>query len=517
MMGSHEKMLLRVILCEGDIRKITLSKKPASIDDLVASLKESLNVNFNFSLQYEDQDFDNALCNLSDISALQDRATVKIIPLLELAPVDVVETLNDSGSTAETEIPFTLTQERQTHWPNDFVVPSFSVDVEYRLRQGNLKYLNDGTFLKPSRDLKHQILEKLAESIFAFKAYPDDKDYEQVASSLVKQHPCLQESGSRSGWGGWKNSLKFKMGNFRTKMRKLGVPDVTANAGKRGANNPEGEPSRKNIKKPKKCELNFLPNYPEGHDDASLESARKELEEEMKKRAPSAFVLSQKMDLTFALRRKEMVMSAPAITNVLDRWPALFREAQIYMEFNRIAGKNLKKEFYETLDRHSACLLDIFRAKKGVAGQLLMNLLKQTKLSEPTEVRTLLLQGLPLVFGDDSPAFFRTCLISNDRSVNLDMPVGIVIVEDGMTLQPLNSLHLSPSSFGIVIEGKVVMDNLHNLPESMCLLFGLIYALHLNYPKSLKYTFEFIQRILLSMGQKDLQPKIQSLANQLFG
>lgn len=299
-MGSHEKMLLRVILCEGDIRKIILAKKPDSVDDLVVSLKESLKVDFSFSLQYEDQDFDNALCNLTDISALQNRATVKIIPVLELTPVDVVETFNDSASTANTEI--LSPQERQKPWPNYFDIPSFSVDVEYRLRQGNLKYLKDGTFLKPSRDLKHEILEKLAESIFAFKAYPDDKDYEQVASALVKQHPCLLESGSRSGWGGLKNNLKFKMGNFRTKMRKLGVPDVSVNAGKRGANNPEGEPSRKNIKKPKKCELNFLSSYPEGHDDASLENARKELEEEMKKRTPSASVLSQKNGLDVCIK-----------------------------------------------------------------------------------------------------------------------------------------------------------------------------------------------------------------------
>lgn len=37
------------------------------------------------------------------------------------------------------------------------------------------------------------------------------------------------------------------------------------------------------------------------------------------------------------------------------------------------------------------------------------------KLSEPTEVRTLVLQGLPLWFGDDSPAFFKTCLVSIPR------------------------------------------------------------------------------------------------------
>ena len=107
--------------------------------------------------------------------------------------------------------------------------------------------------------------------------------------------------------------------------------------------------------------------------------------------------------------------------------------------------------------------------------------------------------------------------MSDDHSSILDVPVGIVIVEDGTTLKPLNSLHSSPSSIGIVIEGKLVMDNLHDLPEAMCLLFGLIYALHLSYPKSLRYTFDFIQRILLSLGQKDLQPETQSLANQLFG
>lgn len=91
-------------------------------------------------------------------------------------------------------------------------------------------------------------------------------------------------------------------------MQNLGVSDT--NAGKHGAN-PEGKPSRNNIKNQnKKCYLNFLPNYPEGHDDASLESVCEELAKEYE-RTPSASVLSQNMDFTFALRHKEMVTSAP--------------------------------------------------------------------------------------------------------------------------------------------------------------------------------------------------------------
>ncbi|XP_042599713.1 uncharacterized protein LOC109062712 isoform X2 [Cyprinus carpio] len=513
MMSSQEKTLLRVILTEGDIRKVSLAKKPDSVDNLVVALKESLGLNYNFSLQYEDQDFGNALCNLTDISELQDRATLKIIPIIELEALNQEEVLDDSASTADTEILSTSSQERKTQWPKEFEIPFFTVDVEYRLRQGNLAYLKDSTYLKLTKELKHDILEKLAETMFSFKAYPTNDDYAQVAAALVNKHPCLLESGSSTGWGGWKNSLKFKMGNFRSKMRNLGYPDVTINGGRRGMNNPEGIPSRKRIKKPKKCEINFLPNFPEGHNNDSLELVRKEIQYEMKMRTPSPSLLAQQMDLTFALRRKEIVESAPAISDVLERWPALFREPQVCMEFNRITGKNLKQEFYENLDRHSSRFMDLFKTRRGTPGQHLLNFLQQIKSDQPTEVRTLVLRGLPIMLGDEDSCFFKSSLVSDHRNTILDVPVGILF--EDTDLQPPNSLHLT-SSIGIILEGQVVMDKMQDLPQAICLLFGLIYALDLNYPKSLANTFDFIQRVLMSMGQNALKPRVQSLANQLF-
>ena len=41
------------------------------------------------------------------------------------------------------------------------------------------------------------------------------------------------------------------------------------------------------------------------------------------------------------------------------------------------------------------------------------------------------------------------------------------------------------------------MGNIQDLPKAMCILFGLTYALHLNYPKTLKLTFQFIQQVSL--------------------
>ncbi|XP_060746151.1 histone H4 transcription factor-like [Tachysurus vachellii] len=120
---------------------------------------------------------------------------------------------------------------RCKEWPEVFDIPKFSVDVEYRLRQGNLMYLCDGTYLKVKMEMKHDILEKLEETIYGYKTCQTNEDFEAVAKALVAEHPCLKEQGSSSDCQGWKNSLKLKMGNYRTKMHQLGRPDVTFNGG----------------------------------------------------------------------------------------------------------------------------------------------------------------------------------------------------------------------------------------------------------------------------------------------
>lgn len=90
-----------------------------------------------------------------------------------------------------------------------------------------------------------------------------------------------------------------------------------------------GEPANKNIKKAKKGELNYLPNFPDRFDQTGLEDARKILVDEMQKRTPNGQLVKEKMDLTFALRRKEVVETEPAITQIVEWWPALFMEDQV--------------------------------------------------------------------------------------------------------------------------------------------------------------------------------------------
>ncbi|KAF6727052.1 Sterile alpha motif domain-containing protein 3 [Oryzias melastigma] len=505
-------MILRVIITEADIRKVTLDTRPSDVESLVWKLKESLGLDYSFSLQFQDPDFNSELCNLTDIAELPEKPTVKFIPLLELVPITTTsEILSDSNSTADTEILPHSSQERQMPWPDFFEIPNFSVDVNYRLREADLLYLKDKTHLKISKELKHEILEKISERMYSYTPYPNNAQYDSVAKALISKHPCLQEQGSSSRCSGWKNSLKYKMANYRTKRRKSGCLDVSVNAGKRGKHS-AGQPANKNIKKAKKGELNYLPNLPHGLNESNLEDARKELVNEMMKRSPDGHLVRKKMDLTFSLRRKEVVESEPAIREMMDRWPALFTEDQVYMEFNRIVGKNLRLEFYDNIDRHSSRLIEIFRSKRGSIGQLLTQLSQQTKTNEPTDIRTLVLRGLPVLLGDNAADFYKTYTGSEDSLQNLDL--GILFVErEGVPLP--SSLHFCPASFLIVIEGEKVMDNIEDLPKAVCILFALTYALHLSYPKSMKNTFQFIQQVLLMLGHNELKPRIQTLKNQL--
>ncbi|TKS65972.1 hypothetical protein D9C73_000038 [Collichthys lucidus] len=209
------------------------------------------------------------------------------------------------------------------------------------------------------------------------------------------------------------------------------------------------------------------------------------------------------------------------------------------MEFSRIVDKNLKQEFYQSIDRHSPRLLEIFGSKRGNVGQLLTQISQQTKLSyrsllvfnfsyltcvivfisqkttDPTAIRTKVLRGLPIILGDDPTNFFKAGFVNSDDDDSFhDLDIGILLIErDGTVLT--SSQHLSPASLKIIIEGEVVMDNIQDLPKAMCILFGLTYALHLNYPKTMKLTFQFIQQVLLSLGHTDLKPKLQTLKNQL--
>lgn len=105
-----------------------------------------------------------------------------------------------------------------------------------------------------------------------------------------------------------------------------GIPEVLVNSLKRKSS--EDKQPAKNIKKPRKAEVNYLPPHLVGETEESLESNRLELISETKKKN-NGRVINEMMSRTFSLRRQEIAGQAPSVADLLERWPALFEPSQV--------------------------------------------------------------------------------------------------------------------------------------------------------------------------------------------
>ncbi|KAK7895675.1 hypothetical protein WMY93_021000 [Mugilogobius chulae] len=340
-------LLLRVYVNPNQIRKIKLSTSPESVQHLQDELKANLGLTEDFAIQYEDPDFDNALCNLIDISELPtERAVLHLVwsdnESASRPDTPLPQTPSDSGSISSldttslhsSDVPYSPSSiirnymRSTSQWPQPFPIPSFSYDVELKLAKANEVYEKTGAGLDVTRGIKMEILDKLAQQIFTFKAYPEKNEIASVASELVVKFPCLKEPGGGTGYAGWDASIKFKLANYQRE----------------------------------RCLL----------------------VDELKKRGKDMALIRQKMELTFSLRRKEIVEMQPLVKEVQQRWPALFSEQQVS---------------------------DVVQHR-----------------------RTICLEGLPVFVRDTASKLFVTCLDTDplERSIQ-GVKVGILVVLEDYT------------------------------------------------------------------------------------
>lgn len=154
--------------------------------------------------------------------------------VIETSSISSLDT--DIISSSHSSAPLTpecLSSVRSQLWPNSFPIPQFSFDAELQLQRAQLAYHTDGTVLNPNTKLKSDILDALVSEIIKYKAYPSSADVDDVAAALVQKFPCLKEKGTLTGYFGWKISLKYKMANFRTKLRNIGCSELNINSHKR--------------------------------------------------------------------------------------------------------------------------------------------------------------------------------------------------------------------------------------------------------------------------------------------
>lgn len=104
MESEAQPMILHVVEPD-NVRKFKLTSRPSAVQVLIRRLKEGLNIDTDFTLMYEDPDFDGKLASLVDINELPQKAVVHI-------------KLTDDSSGTSTEILSDVSSpERLCRWP----------------------------------------------------------------------------------------------------------------------------------------------------------------------------------------------------------------------------------------------------------------------------------------------------------------------------------------------------------------------------------------------------------------
>ncbi|XP_056118324.1 uncharacterized protein LOC130095593 [Rhinichthys klamathensis goyatoka] len=195
-----------------------------------------------------------------------------------------------------------------------------------------------------------------------------------VVEMLIEKYPCLKEPGSFNGQYGWQQRIKYKMGNYRAKLRdsQLSCPELEVNSLKRKKTIETS--CLKGMKIPRKAEVNYLPPFPFGETEKTLEKERVDLLKEIQKKN-NKMVIGEIMEKIFSFQRLEIINHCPAVKDFMERWPALFCESEIKNEFRRITKIQLEPTFLQKLDLYSPKLLDFFKMNGGDAGLNLRSVL----------------------------------------------------------------------------------------------------------------------------------------------
>ncbi|XP_048868837.1 uncharacterized protein LOC125741668 isoform X1 [Brienomyrus brachyistius] len=374
------------------------------------------------------------------------------------------------------------------------------------LHEGNRAYESDGSLLQ-NPSLNSDIPEILAETIFRYTAYPSVPQIEAVVEALLKKHPCLREPAtSFSGTYGWQQRLKWKMANYRSKMRRRGVPcpELDINSLKRKS--PSERNPAKNCKRAKKAEVNYLPPHPSGETNDTLEMERQELLSEVKKKNNTR-VIQEKMAKTF-YRRLEVVSGSPGADDFKERWPAFFCEAEVKEEFRRITTVSLEQRFMFKLDHYTPKLTALMKAKGGVMGTKLRPFLDKLSQSQRLEMRReAVIRSLIVYLGEKEEELLEDCL-EDSRSDATQHVLKILVVHGADGEEPVD--------VSILLEGQEMMSGRGSTAKACMLLMGLIYGLNLAYPPKLRYTFEVFQKLFLELDVIKMSPKVQALKLKLL-
>ncbi|XP_054589739.1 uncharacterized protein [Nothobranchius furzeri] len=185
----------------------------------------------------------------------------------------------------------------------------------------------------------------------------------------------------------------------------------------------------------------------------------------------------------------------------------------------RLTTIPLTSKFLGELDRQTDNLMKVFNSKGGAAGRKMSAIMAQMDNNEDINVRRdCVLSCLSIYLNEDLDTLVKEHMDIDSREAEAD------ITEKTMGICTVRAEGHGPdgpgdgrfADVGVVLEGVEVLHSLQSVSHACVMLYGLIYALNLSYPKNLKRTFEVYQKILMDLDSTKLSPKVQALKLKLL-
>lgn len=108
------------------------------------------------------------------------------------------------------------------------------------------------------------------------------------------------------------------------------------------------------------------------------------------------------------------------------------------------------------------------------------------------------------------------CLQAHGETLDMimrGMEVGLLIGHEGHLQDafPLEVFHVA-----VVVEEKIILHDIRDVPTGFAMLLGAIYCLNLEYPQNMRYSFEFLQKVIMSIKPDQCSARVHGLRNKLL-
>ncbi|KAM8728455.1 uncharacterized protein AB9X84_001741 [Acanthopagrus schlegelii] len=165
------------------------------------------------------------------------------------------------------------------------------------------------------------------------------------------------------------------------------------------------------------------------------------------------------------------------------------------------------------LDKYSTQLLKIIKKKEGATKAKTTTILEFLDQDVDADLRReCVLKSLIIYLGECVEDLIKEYTMSEKDQAEHELESTTMAV---FVLRENSSLLQEPKEIGIIINGVEVQNVLPSVAAGVVMLFGLCYALNMEYPQGFRFTFQALQKILMELGSNKMSSKIRKLNGEL--